>query len=95
MEDRRWERVPVEMQAELFVGADTLSREARVVDLSWNGARIRAKGMLLKRRDSVDVVLIGNDNRHRRSARVVWVESVELDTVEAGLQFLQPLGAKA
>jgi PilZ domain len=95
MEYRRWDRIPVDMQAQLFIGADTLGREARVVDLSWNGVRIRAEGVSLKRREPVDVVLIGDNIRQRRSARVVWVEKVGLYTLEAGLRFRRPLAAEA
>jgi PilZ domain len=95
MENRRWDRVRVEMQAQLFIGADPLGREARVVDLSWNGARIRAEGVSLKRRDPLDIVLVGNNISQRRSARVVWVENVGLYTIEAGLRFRRPLAAEA
>jgi PilZ domain len=95
MEYRRWDRIPVEIQAQLFIGAETLGREARVVDLFWNGARIRAQGISLKRRKPVDVVLVGSHLTQRRSARVVWLEKVGLCAIEAGLHFLRPLGAEA
>lgn len=95
MEYRRWDRIPVEMQPQLFIGPDTLGHEARVVDLSWHGARIRAEGISLKRRDPVDLVLAASGITQRRSAGVVWVESVGLYTIEAGLRFPRPLAAEA
>ena len=96
VEPRRWDRVPVEMQVELFVGADILGREAQALDLSWNGARIRADGAMLKPADPVDVVLVGANIWQRRTARVIWVERVDSQPIfQAGLSFLRPLASEA
>ena len=90
--DRRWERVPVEMRVELFMGTHTLGREARALDLSWTGARIQADGFALSPSDAVDVVLVGGNIWQRRTAKVVWVEPADSKGgFEAGLRFLSPL----
>ena len=92
---RRWERVPVDMNVELFVGTQLLGREARALDLSWTGARIQADGFALSPSDAVDVVLVGSNIWQRRTAKVVWVESARSrNGFEAGLRFLRPLASE-
>lgn len=85
--DRQWYRVAVEMQAQLFANSDGQSHTALALDLSWNGARLRASDLVLRPGDPIDLVLVSREGRDRRLARVVWVNQ---QTLEAGVEFLQP-----
>ena len=87
-DDRRWDRVSVEMQVALFGPAHGQGRDAHVLDLSWNGARIRGRGLGLKRGEGVDVIVRGLRDWDRRLARVVWLEDRGPgQMLEAGLEF--------
>ncbi|HUI42280.1 MAG TPA: PilZ domain-containing protein [Terriglobia bacterium] len=91
-DDRRWDRVPVEIPVELFHTPERDGRAALALDLSWNGARIQGRSLPLKHGERVDVVLQGGEGWDRRAARVIWVEhSGPEQRMEAGLEFLQPV----
>ena len=88
IDDRCWDRIPVEMRAALFAVAHVEGRDASVLDLSWNGARIRGRGLALKPGEDVDVIMLGSRDWDRRLARVIWLENNGPDQVpEAGLEF--------
>ena len=88
IEHRLWERIPVEMGAELFPETHRELRRAKVLDLSWHGVRIRGDRLALKRGDSVDLVIAKQSDWHRRPARVVWMQSAGGHALEAGLEFV-------
>jgi hypothetical protein len=87
-ERRRWERIPVEMLAELLGQNDDEGRKAEVIDLSWSGARIRGEGLALKRGDSLDLVIIKGRERDVRPVRLVWVKTAGRQAWVAGLEFV-------
>ena len=89
---RRWERIPVEIPAEIFRSPKLQAFAATALDLSWNGVRVRIETPALAAGERVEVVLLTAKGWDRRAARVIWVGPGPPERcVEAGIEFLRPV----
>lgn len=86
-ERRRWERISVEMRAEVPGKLHGGWCTAEVVDISWHGVRVRGELAAFERGRYVDLVISQGSNRDQRRARVAWVESTGEHASQAGLEF--------
>lgn len=92
--NRRSERKPVQIVVTVVIEGDEANQLATAIDFSQHGLRLQTD-LSLSSGQRVGLLLSDTPNLVL-GARVVWLGKADSDQAgEAGLEFLQPLGAPA